>query len=98
MKISATFQVKAPREGVFLALKDRENLLACITGCESLDEVEENVYDARISLGFPGMKGQYSGRAAIQEIVVPESYTLAINGSGKPGFVNGTATLTFREA
>src|SRR5262249_50737376 len=68
-----------------------------IPGCESLQEVEANIYDAKISIGFPGMKGQYTGRAEIKEIVVPESYTLAIKGSGKPGFVNGTATLTFTE-
>src|ERR1044071_2617425 len=97
MKISQTFRLKASREQVFLALKDPANLLACIPGCESLQEVEENVYDARVSIGFPGMKGQYNGHAAIQEIVVPESYTLAISGKGKPGFVNGTATLTFRK-
>ena len=97
MQITGKFRVTAPRDQVFVALKDADNLRACIPGCESLQEVEPNVYDAQVSIGFPGMKGRYTGRASITEIVVPESYTLAINGRGKPGFVNGTATLVFVE-
>ena len=97
MKIAKTYPINAPREQVFAALTDPDVLQQCIPGCESLTATGDNVYEAQVRIGLPGMKGLYNGKVQVKDPVPPEAFTLVGDGKGGPGVVHGIARLRFEE-
>lgn len=93
MKVVAAAAVTAPRQRLFDALNDRGVLRRCIPGCEELTE-EGAAYRVRLKLGIAGLSGQYAGMATHQDVLTPESFTIAFDGKGKTGFVRGTALVS----
>lgn len=93
LKIAISRVVSAPRQRVFAALVDPVILQRCIPGCESLAEVSPDVYEAKLKIGIGGLKGNYSGKATIQDKAAPDSLTLGLDGRGGPGFVRGSAAI-----
>jgi carbon monoxide dehydrogenase subunit G len=94
MKVEGSWTYGAPREVVWQRLLDPEKLRTCIPGCQSLDAAGPDRWSARLSVGAGPIRGTYNGNVAITEKQEPASYVLAIDGSGAPGFVRGTAHVT----
>jgi uncharacterized protein len=94
LKLSVTSVVPAPRERVFAALIDVEILRRSIPGCESLQPAEPDVYEATLKIGVAGLKGRYTGKAAIRDKRPPESLMIEVDGKGSAGFVRGSALMT----
>ena len=95
MKLVLESTVMADRERVFAALVDSAILQRCIPGCESLTSTGDDAYAATLKIGVAGMKGTYTGKAAITNKQPPDSMTLSFDGKGGPGFVRGSAALAF---
>ncbi|HXI29968.1 MAG TPA: carbon monoxide dehydrogenase subunit G [Vicinamibacterales bacterium] len=93
MKLTLSSLVPAPPARVFAALVDPGILQRCIPGCESLVEVEPDVYEATLKIGIAGLKGTYKGKAAVRDRQPPGSLTLAFEGRGGPGTLRGTAAI-----
>jgi len=93
VKISLESTVPADRERVFAALVNPAILQRCIPGCESLTETGPDAYAATLKVGVAGLKGSYTGKAAIANRQPPESLTLNVDGKGGPGFLRGSAAL-----
>jgi len=93
VKLTISSAVGAGRERVFAALLDPGVLQRCIPGCEALTETAPDTYAATLKVGVAGMKGTYTGRAAIADKRPPDSLTLTVDGKGGPGFVRGSAVL-----
>src|SRR5262245_758120 len=93
MKLSLTHTIPADRERVFDALADPTVLQRCIPGCESLVETAPDSYQATLKIGVAGLKGTYTGTAAIANKHRPDSLTLTFEGKGGPGFVRGSAVI-----
>jgi uncharacterized protein len=93
MKLAATHAFNAPTEKVFAALIDPAILQKCIEGCEKLEKTGEDSYDARLKIGFIGLKGCYTGKVWIEQKRPPKSFTLQAEGKGSPGWVKGTARI-----
>ena len=93
MDITGSYRFTAPRERVWNLLLDPAAIASCIPGCEKLEPDGENRYRARITLGIAAMVGTYEGTVVISDRVEPESYTLSVEGQGKPGFVKGNAAI-----
>jgi carbon monoxide dehydrogenase subunit G len=93
VKLTLATLVPASQERVFAALVDPAILQRCIPGCESLVEVEPDVYQATLKIGIAGLKGTYKGKAAIRDRQPPNSLTLAFEGKGGPGYMRGTAAI-----
>jgi len=93
MKFSGTYTVAAPREKVFGLITDPEVLQRCIAGCEKMERTGEDTYNAHLKIGVAGLKGSYVGKVQLKDKQLPESYTLALEGKGGPGFVKGTAHI-----
>src|SRR5437588_10669398 len=91
--IASSFEIAQPRERVFAALVDPAVLQRCIPGCESLTATGPDQYEARLRIGVAGLKGSYTGKAELRDKHPPESFTLAFDGKGGPGFVRGTAKI-----
>jgi uncharacterized protein len=93
VKLSLTSLVPVDRERVFAALVDPGMLRRAIPGCESLSETGPGEYAATLKVGLAGLKGTYSGKAAIRNPRAPDSLTITVDGKGLPGFVRGSADL-----
>lgn len=93
MKLSATYVFKALPEKVFAALIDPAILQKCIEGCEKMEKMGEDIYDANLKVGVAGIKGSYIGKVRIEEKKPPESLTLQAEGKGGPGWVKGVARI-----
>ena len=93
MKINVTAVIPVPRERVFAALVDPEILRRAIPGCETLTATGPDEYAATLKLGIAGLKGTYTGKAAVRDKQPSDSLTLAFEGKGAPGFVRGSAAM-----
>ena len=93
MKLTATYQIGAPRDKVFTAITDPAMLERAIDGCEKMVKTGQDTYDAHLKIGLAGLKGNYVGKVQLKDQKPPESYTLLIEGRGAPGFVKGTARV-----
>jgi len=61
---------------------------------ESLKETSPDHFDAVMRVGVAAIKGTYKGKVDIVDKQEPNSYTLVVEGSGSPGFVQGTARIS----
>jgi len=93
MKLTLSHTIAAGRERLFDALTDPSVLQRCIPGCESLVESGPDAYEATLRIGVAGLKGTYTGKAAITNKQRPNTLTLSFEGKGGPGFVRGSAVI-----
>jgi carbon monoxide dehydrogenase subunit G len=93
MRVEGTYRFPASQERVYALLLDPAALRACIPGCESLDSVGEDRYEAVMKVGVAAVRGTYKGEVQIKDKTAPESYTMLVQGRGGPGFVKGSATI-----
>jgi hypothetical protein len=98
MKLTGTHAFAAPPERVFAALTDPAVLQSCIEGCEKMEKTAEGAYDVHLKLGVAGVKGNYLGKVEVRDPKPPESFTLAVEGKGGPGWIKGLAKITLKAA
>jgi uncharacterized protein len=94
MKVEGAYSFSGTPKQVWDMLLSVEALRACIPGAESLEETGPDQYDAVLKVGVAAIRGTYKGKVAIRDKDEPNGYTLAVEGSGGPGFVKGTAKVT----
>lgn len=97
MNINATYTFHAPARTVWDLLVDIDAVAACLPGLESLEPAGENRYRAVLTLGVAAVTGRYEGTVEMLDLAPPNAYRLAVEGRGKPGFVNGGAAIALRE-
>ena len=98
MKLEGTYDVPAPRQKVWEAFLDPEQLKKAIPGCEKLEAIGPDEYKATMKLGEGGVKGTFEGKVRLGDKKPPESYKLAVEGSGGPGFIRGETVITLTDA
>lgn len=94
MKMHGTYTLNAPVDKVWAFLMDPQCIAKVIPGCEALQEVEPDTYQATLKLGIAAIKGTYKGSVRLFDKTAPSHYRLHMEGSGTPGFVKGEATVT----
>ena len=97
MKLEGSHDVPAPRQKVWEAFLDPARLKKAIPGCEKLELIGPDEYKATMKIGVGGVKGTFDGKVKITEQKPPESYKLAVEGSGGPGFVRGETVITLSD-
>ena len=97
MKISGSYEFNASPLRVWETLMDPQALEHCIPGCESFSPVGDSEYQAVVSVGVGPVRGSYSAKIALRDLVPHRSYRLAIEGSGSAGFANGEAAVSLTE-
>ena len=76
------------------ALNDPEVLKLCIPGCDKVEASGENQYAVAMALKIGPVSAKFAGKITLADIVPPESYTIAFDGSGGvAGFGKGTAQV-----
>lgn len=93
MRVEGTYRFPTSQERAYALLLDPAVLKSCIPGCEQLDPIGEDRYEAVMKVGVGAVRGSYKGEVQIQDKTAPERYTMLVQGRGGPGFVKGTATI-----
>jgi hypothetical protein len=98
MKLEGAYDVPAPRQKVWDAFLDPATLQQAIPGCEKLEALGNDEYKATLKVGVGGVKGTFEGKVRLSEKKAPDSYRLAAEGSGGPGFVRADTLITLSDA
>lgn len=98
MKIEGVYTFNAPRDRVWQVLLDPKIIGQCMPGCESMNEIAPDEYEAVMKVGVASVKGTYKGKVAIKDKQPPTHYVLSGSGSGGPGFMQGDVAIDLEEA
>jgi len=93
MDVNGSYTFTASPAAVWKALTDPVVIAGCLPGCDRLDPIGEDKYRAAMTLAVAAVSGNYTGTVSMLDKNPPHSYRLVVEGSGKPGFVNGEATI-----
>src|SRR5262245_22484750 len=93
MQLSGKHAVRGRPEEIFERLQDPRIIAKCMPGCEELVLAPDGTYDARLSYGFGPLRGSFTGKVILRDVVPPRSYTLQVHGEGKAGLVNGVTRV-----
>ena len=97
MKIEGSHEIPAPRQQVREAFLDPDRLRQAMPGCEKLEAVGDDEYKATLKIGIAAVKGTFEGKVKLSDNKPPDSYRMAVEGSGGPGFVRGEAAISLVE-
>lgn len=97
MKIAGSYTLDAPRERVWQVLLDAKVMAQCMPGCESMNELAPDQYEAVMKVGVASVKGTYKGKVTIKDKKAPSHYVLSGEGSGGPGFMRGDLAIDLEE-
>ena len=97
MKVSGTSILNSPRERMWQFLNDPAFLKLCLPGCESLEALGPDQYQATLTVGIAAVKGKYTGTVTLSEKEPPQRFTMQVQGKGPGGFMQGTGVLELAE-
>jgi carbon monoxide dehydrogenase subunit G len=97
MKLEGAYEVPAPRQKVWDAFLDPKQLKQAIPGCDKLEAIGPDEYKATMKVGVGGVKGTFEGKVRLSDKNPPNSYKMAVEGSGGPGFIRGETLITLTE-
>ena len=97
MKLEGAHDMPVPRQRVWEAFLDPEQLRQAIPGCEKLEAVGNDEYKATMKIGVAAVKGIFEGKVRLSDKKPPDSYRLAVEGSGGPGFIRGETLITLSD-
>jgi carbon monoxide dehydrogenase subunit G len=98
MVMSGEQQLAAPREAVWAKLNDPAVLKACIPGCETLDVIGENEFQAVATNKVGPVKARFKGKVRLVDLDPPNGYKIQGEGDGGiAGFAKGGATVTLTD-
>jgi carbon monoxide dehydrogenase subunit G len=83
MKIEGSHDVPAPRQKVWDAFLNPEQLRQAIPGCEKLEALGNDEFKATMKIGVAAVKGTFEGKVKLSEKNAPTSYRMAVEGSGE---------------
>lgn len=93
MDIAGDFTFDAPQNLVWEALQDPAVLSSVMPGGEEFAQIGENEYTGALKVKVGVVQGVFNAQIKLSDIVAPESYRIAVDGSGAPGFVKATGGI-----
>mgnify|MGYP006193649289 FL=1 len=94
MEMQASRTLAVSQQQAWEALNDPEVLKLCIPGCDKVEATGENQYAVAMALKIGPVSAKFAGKITLSDIVPPESYTIAFDGSGGvAGFGKGNAQV-----
>jgi uncharacterized protein len=94
VELTSSYVFNAPVEKVWNLLMDTAAVGTCLPGCRGLQPSGDDRYEVELGLAVAAISGNFKGTVALEEKVVPQSYKLVVEGSGRQGFVKGHARVT----
>jgi uncharacterized protein len=98
MTMAGEILLAANREAVWLKLNDAQVLKACIPGCESLEMISANEFQAVALNKIGPVSARFKGNVRLSDIDPPNGYKTSGHGEGGiAGFAKGGATVALVE-
>lgn len=90
--------IAAPRDLVWAALNDPDIMRGCIPGCQSIERLSPDTFEATIRVKFSLLSATFHGLLTLANVDAPKSYTLSAEGKGGlAGFARGAADVVLEE-
>jgi carbon monoxide dehydrogenase subunit G len=96
MDIFGSYTFDVPADRVWDVLMDPAALSSCIPGCTRFEAEGEDRYAVTLTVALAAITGTYNGTVNLTDKAPPNSYRLAMEGSGRAGFVKGTSVISLR--
>jgi hypothetical protein len=94
MTMTGEIPLEAKRDVVWAKLNDPEVLRACIPGCEELNVIGENEFEAVAVNKIGPVKAKFKGKVQLTDIDPPNGYKISGQGDGGiAGFAKGGASV-----
>ncbi|MDH4417452.1 MAG: carbon monoxide dehydrogenase subunit G [Acidovorax sp.] len=94
MEMQASRTLAVSQQQAWEALNDPEVLKLCIPGCDKIEPTGDNQYAVAMALKIGPVSAKFAGKITLSDIVPPESYHIAFDGSGGvAGFGKGNAQV-----
>ena len=98
MVMNGEVQLSAPRELVWEKLNDTEALKASIPGCETLEKLSDNEFQAVATNKVGPVKARFKGKVRLSDLDPPNGYRISGEGDGGvAGFAKGGATVALTD-
>ena len=99
MNLDGTFTFKGPRATVWELLQDPEVLAKALPGTERLELTSPDHFQGvmKVSVG-PVTAAKFDVTVVLLDKVVPERFTMQIDGKGAVGYTKGTASIALADA
>jgi uncharacterized protein len=94
MELSGTYEIHAPIERAWDLLMDIDAIGRCLPGSRGLKPIGPDRYEVELGVTVAAIAGSFKGTVALEDKAPPNSYTLAVDGSGRQGFIKGLARVT----
>jgi len=93
------YRVAAARERVWAALNDPAVLARCIEGCQSMERVGDDRFDAAVKAKVGPVSALFNAELRLEDAVPPIAYTLSAQvKGGAAGFARGSARVELEDA
>jgi len=94
MTMTGEVPLAAKREEVWAKLNDPAVLKACIPGCEELNMLSDNEFEAVAVNRIGPVKAKFKGKVTLSDLDPPNGYKISGQGDGGiAGFAKGGATV-----
>jgi hypothetical protein len=98
MDLKGEYLIPASKDKVWKELNNPEALKKAIKGCESLDQVSDTEYSARVKAKIGPVSAIFNGSVTLTEMDPPHSYVISGQGKGgAAGFAKGNVKITLSE-
>jgi carbon monoxide dehydrogenase subunit G len=97
MKVQGEHLFKGTPQQVWELFRDTEVMAAALPGTRKMELVAENKYQAVMNVRVGPVAGEFSGELLISNENFPHSYTMSVEGRGKPGFLKGVGDVILKE-
>jgi uncharacterized protein len=97
VKVSGSYTINSPRDQLWQSLNDPSFLKACLPGCESMEAIGPDRYQATLTVGIAVVKGKYTGSVTLSDKEPPQRFRMQVDGKGTGGFVQGSGLLELAE-
>lgn len=97
MELGGKYEIAAPRQAIWNALRDAEVLKECIPGCQAITQTDDG-FIAEVALKVGPIRASFKGRVIIENETAPERCTIRGEGTGgMAGFAKGSADVLLVE-
>jgi uncharacterized protein len=93
MKVEGEHLFNGTPQQVWDLFRDTEVMSAALPGTKKMELVGENIYEAVMNVRVGPVAGEFSGQLVISNEDHPNSYTMTVEGRGKPGFMKGAGDV-----
>ena len=98
MDLKGEYLIPASKDKVWKELNNPEALKKAIKGCESLDQVSDTEYSARVKAKIGPVSAIFNGSVTLTEMDPPHRYVISGQGKGgAAGFAKGNVKITLSE-